>query len=252
MKIVAVIPAYNVEKTLDKTLAAIPSGVVDEVIVVNDGSRDETAAIAERHGVILVNHPVNQGYGAAQKTGYQTALQRGADVAVMLHADFQYDPTLLPGVIQPLIEGKADVCFGSRMSNRRSARAGGMPLWRFVPNIVLSWIEDSVFQLGLSEYHTGYRAYSRPILERIPFVKNSDNYVFDTEMFAQIALAGVRTAEIPIPTRYFKEASSPNFWKSVQYGLSTLSVVIKFILHRHGYITIPRFVVRPAGEPAKL
>ncbi len=248
MKIVAVIPAYNAGKTLEQTLSAIPPGAVDEIIVVDDGSRDETLEIARRHGVIILTHPTNLGYGAAQKTGYAEAIRRGADVAVMVHADFQYDPTLVPSIIRPVVEGRADACFGSRMRNKRDALRGGMPLWRFVPNVFLTWIEESVFRLHLSEYHTGYRAYSRAFLQRIPFEKNSDNYVFDTEMFAELALGRFQTAEIAIPTRYFREASSPNFRKSVQYGLSTLVVLGKFILHRLGIITVPQFVIRPARE----
>lgn len=231
-KIIIVIPAYNTERTLARTIQAIPRECVDEIIVVNDGSRDATAKIGKDLGTTVVTHEKNRGYGAAQKTGYREALAHGADVMVMVHSDFQYDPTLVPEIIKPVVTGRADACFGSRMHNKKSARAGGMVWWRFIANIGLTLVEDSVFRLGLSEYHTGYRAYSRKALLRIPFEKNSDNYVFDTEMFAQLSLGKFPVGEIPIPTRYLADSQSPNFRKSVEYGFSTLGVLAKFILQK--------------------
>lgn len=232
-KIAAVIPAYNTEKTLEKTLRAIPQGSVDFIVVVDDGSHDTTSEIAKRNGVNLVRHEKNKGYGAAQKTGYKEALTLGADVAVMVHSDFQYDPTRLPEMVKKLVTGEADVCFGSRMHIKGDARKGGMPWWRFIANRALTVLEDSVFHLGLTEYHTGYRAYSRELLQRIPIELNSDNYVFDTEMFAQIALGKFKVAEIPIPTRYQEDSRSPNFYKSMEYGIMTLGVLAKFLLHKN-------------------
>lgn len=242
-KVAIVIPAYNTEKTLEKTLMAIPVGAADEIIVVDDGSVDRTAEIARKNNVNLVQHEKNKGYGAAQKTGYRVALENGADIVVMVHSDFQYDPTLVPQMVQPIADGYADVCFGSRMHNKGSARAGGMVWWRFIANKALTLVEDSVFGLGLTEYHTGYRAYNRRMLKSTPFEKNSDNYVFDTEIFAQISLGNFQVAEIPIPTRYFEDSQSPNFRKSVEYGFMTLNVLIKYILQKFKIKSFPNFII---------
>lgn len=244
-KIIAIIPAYNTEKTLDKTIKAIPPGSVNAIIVVDDGSRDATGEIARRNGVYLLTHEKNKGYGAAQKTGYKEALRLGADVVVMVHSDFQYDPSLVPEIIKPVVFGEADVCLGSRLHNKGAARKGGMPWWRFAANVALTKIEDFIFRLGLTEYHTGYRAYSRDLLERIPFEKNSNNYVFDTEMFAEISLGKFRVAEIPIPTRYSDDSCSPNFYKSVQYGLMTLGVLKKYLQHKSGRRKFENFEIKP-------
>lgn len=232
-KIAAVIIAYNAEKTLKPTILGIPSGVVDEFIIVDDASTDKTAEVAKDFNAVLLVHKKNRGYGAAQKTGYREALSRGADVLVMLHGDFQYDPTLLHTLALPLAQGTADACFGSRMQSRKAAWNAGMPWWRFAANVSLSKLENAVFRLGLSEYHTGYRAYNRAFLESMPFESNSDDFVFDTEMFAQVAAGNFRAAEVPIPTIYRKEASSINFRRSVKYGLQTLGVVAKFLLHKN-------------------
>lgn len=231
-KIVAFIPAYNTEKTIQKTLNAISRDVVDEIIVVDDGSKDNTAAIVRNNNLHLIQHPQNRGYGAAQKTGYKAAIDGGADVVIMVHSDFQYDPTLVGPMAEKVASGEADVCFGSRMHNKGDARRGGMPLWRFVANRGLTILEDAFFKLGLTEYHTGYRAYGRELLKRIPFENNSNNYVFDTEMFAEISLGRFKVAEIPIPTRYLEDSQSPSFYKSVVYGLMTLQVIWRFLLHK--------------------
>ncbi|MDP3963908.1 MAG: glycosyltransferase family 2 protein, partial [bacterium] len=202
--------------------------------------------IARRLGAIVMRHDPNRGYGAAQKTGYKKALEDGADVAVMVHADFQYDPTLIPQMVKPIADGKADVCFGSRMVRKSDAWRAGMPWWRFVANIALTLVEDAVFRLGLSEYHTGYRAYGCKVLESVPFEKNSDNYVFDTEMFAELSLGKFRCAEIAIPTRYLADSQSPSFAKSVEYGFMTLGVMGKFLLHKWGLKRYPQFEVNRA------
>jgi len=243
-KITAVIPSHNAGKTLAKTIQAIPPNIVDEIIVVNDGSNDNTADIAKKFGATIISHQPNRGYGAAQKSGFQKALKNGADVVVLLHADFQYDPTCLPNLAKPLATGKADVCFGSRMHSKKSALKGGMPWWRFIANIVLTFIEDSVLRLGLTEYHTGYRAYSRDLLLRIPFEKNSDNYVFDTEMFAQIRLGRFSVAEVPIPTRYLKESQSPNLRQCIIYGFTTLGVLVKYLLQISHLRKYPQFEIK--------
>ncbi len=251
-KIFAVVPAYNAGKTLDKTLAAIPYDIVDTVIVVDDGSSDTTPDIARRSQVELLRHETNQGYGAAQKTGYRAALASGADVVVMVHADFQYDPTLLPTLVLPILSGSADACFGSRMAHKRQAWQGGMHWWRFVANICLTMIEELVLRLGLTEYHTGYRAYSEKVLRTIPFEKNSDNYVFDTEMIAELKLGGFHVDEVPIPTRYFADASSPNFLKSVQYGFSTLHVLVRYILFKLRIKTYSQFVMKIPDQKSEI
>lgn len=243
-KIVVFIPAFNTEKTIQKTLDAIPRGIVDQVIVVDDGSKDKTVEIAKKNNVNLISHSRNRGYGAAQKTGYKAALLAGADVVVMVHSDFQYDPTLVTPMAEKIASGEADVCFGSRMYNKGGARKGGMPLWRLIANIGLTLVEDSVFKLSLSEYHTGYRAYGRALLETISFEKNSDNYVFDTEMFAEIRLGRFSVAEIPIPTRYMADSQSPSFYKSLEYGLMTLQVLVRFLLHSWGLRQYPQFVIK--------
>lgn len=247
-KVIVVMPAYNTARTLEKTVRAIPREVVDDIIVVNDGSRDETAAIAGRLGVTLLSHPKNRGYGGAQKTGYQEALKRRGDIIVMVHSDFQYDPALVPDIIKPVAEGKADVCFGSRMAVKGSARAGGMPWWRFIANRTLTTLEESILHLGISEYHSGYRAFSRKTLLMIPFEKNSENYVFDTEILAALSMGRFRAAEIPIPTRYVEDSQSPSFRKSVEYGFMTLGTLLKYLLHRSGLKSYPQFMMNNIHE----
>ncbi|MBI5794087.1 glycosyltransferase family 2 protein [Candidatus Uhrbacteria bacterium] len=243
-RIIVFLPAFNTALPLAMTLKAIPRPPVDEMIVVDDGSKDATAQVGRELGATVVSHMVNSGYGAAQKTGFAECLKRNADVIVMVHSDFQYDPRLVPEIIADIVEGRADACFGSRMHRKGDARKGGMPWWRFIANVCLTFIEDSVLQLGLSEYHTGYRAYSRSVLERIPYLLNSDNYVFDTEMIAELRAGNFRVAEIGIPTRYAEESCSPTFWKSVRYGFSTLGVLWSYILHQTGMAKSAKFEIR--------
>jgi len=242
-KIIAVMPAYNSAKTIEISVKAIPPETIDEIILVDDGSADDTSIVAKRLGLITLRHEKNLGYGAAQKTGFTEALKRGATVAVLVHSDFQYDPTLIPKMIQPIIDGSADACFGSRMVVKKDALKGGMPLWRFVANRFLSIIEESILKLGLSEYHTGYRAYSRKALLAIPFTKNYDRYAFDTEMLAQLSMGKFKVAEISIPTRYREESQSLSFWRGVQYGSATLIVMLKYLLHRWGLKSYPQFII---------
>jgi len=236
-------PAYNTAKTLERTVRAIPPGVVDEIILINDKSSDHTSEIAKKLGLIVIDHENRRGYGGAQKTGYQEALKRNGDVVIMVHSDFQYDPTLIPEIMKPIIEGKADACFGSRMAIKRNALKGGMPLWRFLANWGLTLFEGFVFRLNISEYHSGYRAFSRRTLLAIPFEKNSDNYVFDTEVLAQLSLGKFKAQEIPIPTRYMEDSQSPSFLKSLEYGFMTLGVICKYLLHKFGFRHYSQFFI---------
>jgi glycosyltransferase involved in cell wall biosynthesis len=230
-RIVVVMPAYNAARTLEATYRGLALDVVDEVILVDDVSHDETVDIAERLGLKVVVHVQNRGYGGNQKTCYLEALRSGADVIVMVHPDNQYDSTLVPQMIQPILDDNADIVLGSRLLSG-TALSGGMPVWKFVANRFLSAIENGVFGLRLSEYHTGFRAYSRRLLETLPFLLNSDNFVFDQEIMAQAVCFGFRVGEIPVPTRYFAEASSVNFERSVEYGLDVLKLMLRYFLHR--------------------
>jgi len=232
-RVVIVMPAYNAARTLERTYADIPHDLVHHLILVDDVSKDETVAIAERLGLEVITHRQNLGYGGNQKTCYDRALEWGADVVVMLHPDYQYDATRIPQLVAPILSGEADLMLGSRFLG--DPLAGGMPKWKFVSNRFLTGVENVAFGLRLSEYHTGLRAYSRRLLETIPYRLNSDDFVFDQELIAQVvAVGGMRIGEIAVPTRYFEEASSVNFKRSVVYGLSTLKVVARFLLHRTG------------------
>lgn len=241
-KIIVVMPAYNAAKTLERTYRDIPTGVVDKVILVDDVSQDETVEVAQRLGLKVIIHVQNRGYGGNQKTCYLEALKDGADIVVMLHPDYQYDSRLVPELVRPIQEGRADMVLGSRLLDGGDRTlAGGMPLYKYVANRFLTIIENIVLGQRLSECHTGFRAYSRRLLTTIPFLLNSDDFVFDTQVIAQAVAHGFKIAEIPVPTRYFDEASSVNFWRSVVYGLSTLWVMAEYLLNRWGVVRIPRF-----------
>jgi glycosyltransferase involved in cell wall biosynthesis len=239
-RVIVVMPAYNAAKTLERTYADLPAGVVDQIILVDDVSQDETVEIAHRLGLTVVIHVQNKGYGGNQKTCYLEALKGGADVVVMLHPDYQYDSRRVPELIAPILEGRADLVLGSRFRGS-GPLAGGMPVYKYLSNRFLTIVENLAFGQNLSECHTGFRAYSRRMLLTIPFVLNSDNFVFDTEVIAQAAAFGFPIAEIGVPTRYFKEASSVNFKNSVIYGLSTLSVVLRYLLDRWNLRRAPHF-----------
>ncbi len=239
-KVIVIMPAYNAAKTLEKTYRDIPKDVVDKVILVDDVSKDETVKIARRLGIKVVVHIQNRGYGGNQKTCYIEALKDGADVIVMLHPDYQYDSSLIPFMISPIIDGHTDFVLGSRMLGR-GAMQGGMPFYKYWANKVLTFIENLCFRKHYSELHSGFRAYSRKALLTIPFTLNSDDFVFDTEVLAQIEMFGFPTSEIPVPTRYFKEASSIGFGRSVTYGLQTLGVMMQFMLHKIGIKKYPKF-----------
>jgi glycosyltransferase involved in cell wall biosynthesis len=232
-KVVVVMPAYNAARTLHMTYAELPHDMVDLVILVDDGSSDETIHIARELGLELFVHDRNYGYGANQKTCYREALKAGADIVVMVHPDYQYDPTLLPQIIKPIQEGRADVVLGSRLLGGNVMQQG-MPWWKYISNRFLTGLENRVFGLKLSEYHTGYRAYRRDALESVNIEMNSDNFIFDQEIMAQFVHLKLAIAEVPVPTRYFPQASSASFLQSSRYGLSILGLLLRYLLHKRG------------------
>jgi len=239
-KVVVVMPAYNAGRTLRLTYEELPKDTVNLVILVDDGSTDETLKIARELDLQIFVHNRNYGYGANQKTCYTEALRAGADIVVMVHPDYQYDPRLVPQIIEPVVGGRADVVLGSRLKSG-SALAQGMPWWKFLANRVLTVLENRAFGLSLSEYHTGYRAFRREVLETVNFVANSDGFVFDQEIIGQVVAAGYRIAEIAVPTRYFAEASSAGVVASTVYGLRILSMLFWFMLNRWGLRRSRRF-----------
>ena len=239
-KVVVVMPAYNAGRTLRLTYEELPKDSVNLVILVDDGSTDQTLEIARELDLQIFVHNRNYGYGANQKTCYTEALRAGADIVVMVHPDYQYDPRLVPQIIEPVVGGRADVVLGSRLKSG-SALAQGMPWWKFLANRVLTVLENRAFGLSLSEYHTGYRAFRREVLETVNFVANSDGFVFDQEIIGQVVAAGYRIAEIAVPTRYFAEASSAGFLASTVYGLRILSMLFWFTLNRWGLRRSRRF-----------
>jgi glycosyltransferase involved in cell wall biosynthesis len=231
-RVVVVMPAYNAAKTLSQTVGLIPRDVVDHLVLVDDGSRDATVQLARELGIDVVPHHHNAGYGANQKTCYTMALQLGADVVVMLHPDGQYDPTLIPDLIAPILRGDADLVLGSRMMIAGGAKAGNMPAWKRVVNRTLTRIENVAMQTQLSEAHTGYRAYSRSFLETVPWRRNDDGFVFDTQIIFQAVAFAQRVVEVPVSTRYEADSSSISMRDSVVYGLRTLEVAGRYALWR--------------------
>jgi glycosyltransferase involved in cell wall biosynthesis len=232
-KVVVVMPAYNAGRTLRMTYEELPKDAINLVILVDDGSTDTTLDVARDLGLEIFVHNRNYGYGANQKTCYAEALRAGADIVVMVHPDYQYDPTLLPQIIAPIVRGRADVVLGSRLKSG-SAVAQGMPWWKYVSNRFLTWVENRAFRLQLSEYHTGYRAFRREVLETVNLQINSDGFIFDQEIIAQVVAGGFRIDEIAVPTRYFPEASSASFTASAVYGMKILTLVGRYLLHTHG------------------
>jgi glycosyltransferase involved in cell wall biosynthesis len=238
-KAIVVMPAYNAALTLEKTVAEVPSSV-DEIIVVDDRSTDQTAEVARRLGLTIIVHEQNRGYGGNQKTCYQAALRRGADIVIMVHPDYQYTPKLIPALAECIASGLYDVALGSRILGGRSLQ-GGMPLYKYVANRFLTSTENLLIGEKLSEYHTGYRAFSRRVLLTLPLNENDDDFVFDNQMLVQAAYFGFKIAEITCPTLYFDEASSINFKRSVKYGLGVLGTAVQFRLARLG-LNVPRFL----------
>jgi glycosyltransferase involved in cell wall biosynthesis len=239
-KVIVVMPAYNAEKTLERTLDDVPRDWVDEIILVDDHSRDRTVEIARRLGLRVFVHEKNKGYGGNQKTCYREALRLGGDIMVMVHPDHQYDPTVIPQLITPLLNDECDAVFGSRMLGGRPLE-GGMPKWKYLGNIFLTAMENAMFYMYLTEYHSGLRAYSRRYLEAVKFELNSDDFVFDSEIIAQGVIHKLRIREIPIATRYFEEASRIGFLRSVVYGVSILRTLVKFKLHKKGIVRSGQF-----------
>jgi glycosyltransferase involved in cell wall biosynthesis len=232
-RIVVVFPAYNAEATLERTLADIPPGVADDLVLVDDASHDGTVALARRLGLRTFVHDRNRGYGGNQKSCYREALALGADVVVMLHPDYQYSPRLLPALADMVASGEYDLALGSRILGR-GAIQGGMPRYKYVANRGLTLAQNLLVGQKLSEYHTGYRAFSRRVLEALPLQVNSDDFVFDNQMLCQAIWAGFRIGEISIPTRYFDEASSIRFGRAVTYGFGVLGTSAALFLCRAG------------------
>ena len=232
-KVIVVMPAFNAESTLEATYNEIPPGFIDEVILVDDASSDNTARLAHNLGIETIIHPRNLGYGANQKTCYKEALKRGADVIIMLHPDYQYTPKLLVGMASLVALGQYHVVLGSRMISN-GALQGGMPLYKYIANRVLTFFQNIMLGVKLSEYHTGYRAFSKEILMSIPLEENSDDFVFDNQMLAQAIFFGYSVGEISCPTKYFREASSINLTRSVTYGLGVLKTTFQAVMARMG------------------
>jgi glycosyltransferase involved in cell wall biosynthesis len=252
-KVVAVLPAYNAEKTLRATFDDIPADWVDEILLVDDRSRDRTVELARTLPMRVVVHAQNRGYGGNQKTCYRTAMdEMGGEIMVMVHPDHQYDPKIIPQLVQPLLRGDCEAVFGSRMLGGRPME-GGMPKWKYLANLFLTMVENATFYIFLSEYHSGFRAYTKRYLDTVNFEANSDNFVFDTEIIAQGVAKGMRIREVPISTRYFDEASQIGFWRSVRYGLEILKTMVLYKLHKKRIWShrifrdpVPRVAIRTA------
>ena len=232
-RITVVLPAYNAARTLEQTISEVDRGIVDDLILTDDGSSDKTVEIARNLGLHTIVHDQNRGYGANQKTCYAAALDRGADVVVMLHPDYQYSPRLVPAMASMIVSGHYDVVLGSRILGG-GALSGGMPLWKYMANRSLTLVENLLLGQKLSEYHTGFRAWSSTILERLPLHLCSDDFVFDNQMIAQVLHASAHIGEISCPTRYFDDSSSINFSRSVVYGLGVLDTALRYRLAHSG------------------
>jgi glycosyltransferase involved in cell wall biosynthesis len=229
-RVIAVMPAYNAESTLRATVQDIPANAVDEMILVDDCSSDGTVSLARELGLTVIEHEHNTGYGGNQKTCYTRALENGADYVVMIHPDYQYDSRVIPVAVEVLRLGICDVVLGSRIRNRREALAEGMPTWKYIANRVLTMTENVALGQNLGDFHSGFRAYRRGVLETIPWRENTDDFAFDSQFLAQAVYFGFKLGDVPIPVRYFKEASSINFRRSVKYGFTTLWILLQFWL----------------------
>ncbi len=228
LKVIVVLPAFNAAKTLQKTVEGIPKNLIYKIILVDDGSHDETCAIAVTLGLTVEKHPENKGYGANQKTCYNLAIEHGADIVIMLHPDYQYDPRLIKYFISFIEENYFDVMLGSRIRSRHEALAGGMPIYKYYSNRFLSFMENLATGYNLSEWHTGMRAYKTEVLKTINFMANSDDFIFDSQILFQIIEKGFRIGEVPVPVRYSPESSSINFFRSLKYGLRTLWLAARY------------------------
>ena len=238
-RVIIVMPAYNAALTLEKTYYALPEGSYDRIILVDDASSDNTLEVASKLKILGIRHRKNRGYGGNQKTCYTKALEQGADIIVMLHPDYQYDPTIAKDIVQPIVRGEADVVLASRMLG--NPLKGGMPLYKFIANKMLTGIENLVLGTRFSEFHTGYRAYSRSALENVNFEANSENFVFDNEILVQFVIKKMRIKEIPVSTRYSFDSSSVSFRAGIVYGLSILRTIIKYLLFKSGIVRYKQF-----------
>lgn len=235
-KVIVIMPAFNAGKTLEKTYQDLPRDLISEVIVVDDKSKDNTVEVAKKLGLRVFVHPQNLGYGGNQKTCYWEALKKKPDVVVMLHPDYQYDSTKTEDLVKPILEGEYDLMFGSRIRTRDEALKGGMPLTKYILNRVFCVIENIVLGVNFSEHFSGFRAYSRKVLETVPFQRFSNDFVFDQQMMASAIALGFKVGEIPVPVRYFSESSSIKFLKGTKFLLETLLVLLRFTLNRWGII----------------
>ena len=246
-KVIIVMPAYNAAETLERTFRDIPSGTYDEIILVDDNSKDNTAEISRSLGIHTIVHTDNRGYGGNQKTCYAEALKRGADIVIMIHPDYQYDSRLVPYILGFLEIGICDIILGSRVRTRKEALDCGMPAYKYIFNRFLTTVENLVLGQNVSDFHTGYRAYTRTVLESIPFMQNSDSFVFDTEFLVQAVYFGFRIGSVPVPVRYFSEASSIDFSNSVVYGMKTLGALVKYVNQNLGIKSYLLFQRNDAG-----
>jgi len=240
-KVIIVMPAYNAAATLEKTVRNIPPGLADEIILVDDSSRDDTVRIAISLGLSVFVHRENRGYGANQKTCYDEALRHGAEIVIMIHPDYQYDSSLAPLFTDIIGKGVCDIILGSRIRTRKECLDSGMPLYKYISNRFLTILENLITGQNLSEWHTGYRAYSRKVLETIPYHKNSNDFVFDAQFLIQAAFFGFRIGDLPVPCRYMSEASSINLIRSIGYGLGTIKTLFQFILQKLHLMTFDLF-----------
>lgn len=243
-KVIIVMPAYNAEKTLQRTVADIPEDSAQEIILVDDCSKDNTVQVAKDLGLRVIQHEKNLGYGGNQKTCYRAALEAGADIVVMIHPDYQYDARLVPYLTGLIKDNVCDVVLGNRIRTRNEALRGGMPVWKYLANRFLTVSENLLTGQNLGEWHSGLRAYNRRVLETIPWERNSNDFVFDCHFLVQAAAFGFRMGDIPVEARYFEEASSINFRRSVRYGLASLGSVLRYVLHRLGLWKSPLFAPR--------
>jgi glycosyltransferase involved in cell wall biosynthesis len=245
-RIIVVMPAYKAGRTLKATWRDLPHDIVDEVIVVDDKSDDDTVSVAQALGIPVILHPHNKGYGGNQKTCYAEALERGADIIVMVHPDYQYDPRMVTAMAGMVATGIYDMVIGSRILGG-GALAGGMPLWKYAANRMLTIFQNLLLGAHLSEYHSGYRAYARSLLDALPWQRNSDDFVFDNEILAQTIIGGYRIGEVSVPTRYFVEASTINFPRAVRYGFGVVGTTLLALLARLRLYRHPMFAARAAN-----
>ena len=242
-KVIIVMPAYNAAATLEKTVQDIPEGLADGIIIVDDSSNDDTVTIARRLGLDVIIHEKNKGYGANQKTCYDEALKQHADIVIMIHPDYQYDSSLAPIFAELIRKGICDIMLGSRVRTRKECLDSGMPFYKYIANRFLTILENLITGQNLSEWHTGYRAYSREVLEKIPYHRNSNHFVFDSQFLIQAAYFGFRMGDLPVPCRYLGDSSSVNFIRSLAYGVGTLKVLLQFILQKLHVIRFELFEV---------